>query len=400
MRQVRHAMNTEHELVFALSYPVQVSVAGMTTAFMVLLALHQCFTAAYHFPLDPLNFVLQLVSSIVYVVYHGATLGVQLRELDEFSHRWPHMFPYMAYRLPRYGHWTTVQMVFFILAEALASLLAHAAHIQFLMLLFPSKLERRLIFWLLGPFVLIETGLFFVDLVPPDHVKVLDLSDAMMNICDSSLALLYMSGLLVWGGLVNWRRAWRADGSTAAFGVAALLVALCKTVVSFVHIGYDRVYWLRLMTATFKNWQNWLGFWWWVSAGMGIGEYEDRLRATEKRRRTKQRRASLADGAADGGGEDVEMRSMHSATQPPEHASHSHSAPWTVRLLERLVSRAPRLIRRRFEYLRRSHNRAVSDQAMKQAALYARVVVPRSLSFLTRSNVMHRMLLKDRTVYE
>ena len=32
-------MNTEHELVFALSYPVQVSVAGMTTAFMVLLAL-------------------------------------------------------------------------------------------------------------------------------------------------------------------------------------------------------------------------------------------------------------------------------------------------------------------------------------------------------------------------
>lgn len=400
MRQVRHAMNTEHELVFALSYPVQVSVAGMTTAFMVLLALHQCFTAAYHYPLDPLNFVLQLVSSIVYVVYHGATLGVQLRELDEFSHRWPHMFPYMAYRLPRYGHWTTVQMVFFILAEALASLLAHAAHIQFLMLLFPSKLERRLIFWLLGPFVLIETGLFFVDLVPPDHVKVLDLSDAMMNICDSSLALLYMSGLLVWGGLVNWRRAWRADGSTAAFGVAALLVALCKTVVSFVHIGYDRVYWLRLMTATFKNWQNWLGFWWWVSAGMGIGEYEDRLRATEKRRRTKQRRASLADGAADGGGEDVEMRSMHSATQPPEHASHSHSAPWTVRLLERLVSRAPRLIRRRFEYLRRSHNRAVSDQAMKQAALYARVVVPRSLSFLTRSNVMHRMLLKDRTVYE
>ena len=390
-------MNTEHELVFALSYPVQVSVAGMTTAFMVLLALHQCFTAAYHFPLDPLNFVLQLVSSIVYVVYHGATLGVQLRELDEFSHRWPYMFPYMAYRLPRYGHWTTVQMVFFILAEALASLLAHAAHIQFLMLLFPSKLERRLIFWLLGPFVLIETGLFFVDLVPPDHVKVLDLSDAMMNICDSSLALLYMSGLLVWGGLVNWRRAWRADGSTAAFGVAALLVALCKTVVSFVHIGYDRVYWLRLMTATFKNWQNWLGFWWWVSAGMGIGEYEDRLRATEKRRRTKQRRASLAAG---GGGEDVEMRSMHSATQPPEHASHSNSAPWTVRLLESLVSRAPRLIRRRFEYLRRSHNRAVSDQAMKQAALYARVVVPRSLSFLTRSNVMHRMLLKDRTVYE
>ena len=96
-------MNTEHELVFALSYPVQVSVAGMTTAFMVLLALHQCFTAAYHFPLDPLNFVLQLVSSIVYVVYHGATLGVQLRELDEFSHRWPYMFPYMAYRLPRYG---------------------------------------------------------------------------------------------------------------------------------------------------------------------------------------------------------------------------------------------------------------------------------------------------------
>lgn len=389
-------MNTENELVFSLSYPMQVSMAGMTMAFMVLLALHQCFTAGYHYPLDPLNFVLQLVSSIVYVVYHAATLGVQLRELDQFSRKWPYMFPYMAYRLPRYGHWTTVQMVFFILAEALASLLAHAAHIQFLMLLFPSRLERRLIFWFLGPFVLIETGLFFVDLVPPDNVKVLDLSDAMMNICDSSLALLYMSGLLIWGGLVNWRRAWRADGSTAAFGVAALLVALCKTVVSFVHIGYDRVYWLRLMTATFTNWQNWLGFWWWVSAGMGIGEYEDRLRAREKRRRTAKPRPAAHASA----GDDVEMRSMPSSAQQHEHASHTNSAPWTVRVVERLVSRAPSLIRRRFEYLRRSHNRAVSDQAMKQAALYARVVVPRSLSFLTRSNIMHRMLLKDRTVYE
>lgn len=392
-------MNTENELVFALSYPVQVSMAGITTAFMVLLVLHQCFTAGYHYPLNRLNFVLQLVSSIMYVVYHAATLGVQLAELDQFSHHWPYMFPYMAYRLPRYGHWTTVQMVFFILSEALASLLAHAAHIQFLMLLFPSKLERRLIFWLLGPFVLIETGLFFVDLVPPDNVKVLDLSDAIMNICDSSLALLYMSGLLIWGGLVNWRRAWRADGSTAAFGVAAILVALCKSVVSFVHIGYDRVYWLRLMTAAFTNWQNWLGFWWWVSAGMGIGEYEDRLRATEKRRRTR-RPPTHAPQAHPDGRDDVEMRSMPSSAQQHEHASHSNSAPWTVRALERLVSRAPGLVRRRYEYLRRSHNRAVSDLAMKQAALYARVVVPRSLSFLTRSNIMHRMMLKDRTVYE
>ena len=73
MRRVRHAMNTEHELVFALSYPVQVSVAGMTTAFMVLLALHQCFTAAYHFPLDPLNFVLQL--GILHYRDIGAKLG-------------------------------------------------------------------------------------------------------------------------------------------------------------------------------------------------------------------------------------------------------------------------------------------------------------------------------------
>ena len=146
-----------------------------------------------------------------------------------------------------------------------------ANYIQFLMLIFPSKLERSLIFWMLGPMALVQAGMFFADFAKFNDFKTIDLADALVNICDASLALLYTSGLLIWGGFVNWRRAWRTDGSTAAFGIAVLVVAVCKTVVSFVHIAYDRAYWIRLLSATFTNWQCWLGFWWWVSAGMGIG---------------------------------------------------------------------------------------------------------------------------------
>ena len=137
------------------------------------------------------------------------------------------------------------------------------------MLIFPSKLERSLIFWMLGPMALVQAGMFFADFARFNDFKTIDLADALVNICDASLALLYTSGLLIWGGFVNWRRAWRTDGSTAAFGISVLVVAVCKTVVSFVHIAYDRAYWIRLLSATFTNWQCWLGFWWWVSAGMG-----------------------------------------------------------------------------------------------------------------------------------
>ena len=118
-------MDVKSELAFALSYPVQVSVVGFVLAFMLALVFHQCFTAGYHYPLNRLNFVLQILSSILLVIYQAVTLGVNLSELNQFSKNWPFMFPYIAYRLPRRDTWTLTQVVFFIILESLMALLAH-----------------------------------------------------------------------------------------------------------------------------------------------------------------------------------------------------------------------------------------------------------------------------------
>ena len=228
-----------------------------------------------------------------------------------------------------------------------------------------------------GPGGVVQAGMFFADFAKFNDFKTIDLADALVNICDASLALLYTSGLLIWGGFVNWRRAWRTDGSTAAFGIAVLVVAVCKTVVSFVHIAYDRAYWIRLLSATFTNWQCWLGFWWWVSAGMGIGEYEDRIRARRKKHtlQTKKSRAkkrrSVSHTEAPRLSSDTAMRhpsevgtreipscSAAVSDQSPS-VSNTDSAPFTVRLLRNLLSSAPLAIRRRYEHLRNTHNRAI-----------------------------------------
>lgn len=296
--------------------------------------------------------------------------------------------------------------------------LMQANYIQFLMLIFPSKLERSLIFWMLGPMALVQAGMFFADFARFNDFKTIDLADALVNICDASLALLYTSGLLIWGGFVNWRRAWRTDGSTAAFGISVLVVAVCKTVVSFVHIAYDRAYWIRLLSATFTNWQCWLGFWWWVSAGMGIGEYEDRMRARRKKHalptkksRAKKRR-SVSHTEAPRLSSDTAMRHpsevgtgeipscLAAVSDQSPSVSNTDSAPFTVRLLRNLLSSAPLTIRRRYEHLRNTHNRAIRDAALSQASVYARVMLPANVSFVAGSDLMRRLLLKDRTVYD
>lgn len=263
----------------------------------------------------------------------------------------------------------------------------------------------------------------FGSLASNDDIKALDLSDAIMNICDSSLALLYMSGLLIWGGLVNWRRAWRGDGSTAVFGAFAIAVSLCKTVISFVHIGYDRVYWMRDVSTVFTIWQSWLGFWWWVSAGMGIGEYADRLRAKERRARREQQqhrsskatstsavqrmlhRGSEADvaetpglaGLARSQSEALDLSHSSSSDHSPHtYLSTTESAPWTIRLVRRLGSLAPGAVQRRFEYLRSVHSSAINRAAVNQAASYARVMQ----SWMPSSDLLRRLRLQDKTLYE
>lgn len=164
---------------------------------------------------------------------------------------------------------------------------------------------------MLGPLALAASGMEFTTLSSDDDVKTSDLGDSIRNICNSTLFLLYTSGLLIWGVLVNRRRAWRTDGGTAIFGGGSVGLAAINTMVSFVEIAFDRLWWLPDICWTLTVWQSWLGFWWWVGSGMGIGEVEDRAERQErkrkrelrlKRKREKEERMRLKAAQGSGGG--------------------------------------------------------------------------------------------------
>lgn len=170
-------------------------------------------------------------------------------------------------------------------------LLTHAlstqiTHIQFLTLLFPSSLERRLIFALLGPLAIVAA---VMQLLPmQDSLQISSVADAVQNVCNATLSLLFTASLFIWGFFVNRKQAWRTDGGTAAFGAGAMTLALASTTIMFVYIPHkDQYAWMPGLMWAVVLWQSFLGWWWWVGAGMGVGEVEDLMRREEKRRRKR-----------------------------------------------------------------------------------------------------------------
>lgn len=275
---------------FAFSMPAQIIVSGINIALISVLAVHLLFTVHYHLPLSRANWILQICSAGILLVSLSVHLNAILSSLEYESHQWPFMFPYLAEGLPPGdGSWSKVAEAFFLLMRAITTVIIHLTHIQFLTLLFPSALEARLILWMLGPLALVAAGMEFTWLSPDEDVKTSDLGDAICNICNSTLTLLYTCALMIWGGFVNRRRAWRGDGGTAAFGGGSMGLALVNTAMSFVQIRYDRLWWLPDICWTLTIWQSWLGFWWWVGAGMGIGEVEDRAERETRRRKRRER---------------------------------------------------------------------------------------------------------------
>jgi hypothetical protein len=115
-----------------------------------------------------------------------------------------------------------------------------------------------------------------------------DVVDAVRNVCNASLALLFTVALFLWGFAVNRNQAWRTDGGTAVFGGGALFLAIASCGLTFLYIPSAEQYdWMPVLTGAVMLWQSFLGWWWWVGAGMGMGEVEDFLRREEKRRRTR-----------------------------------------------------------------------------------------------------------------
>lgn len=271
---------------FVFSMPAQVVVDGINLSLVSVLGIQLLFTAQYHFPFSRKNYCLQLASVIMLMISVAVHLNSILDKLNKQSHQWPYMFAYIGIQMPpQDGSWSVARQALYLLMRAISIALVHLTHIQFLTLLYPSALEARLIFWMLGPLALVASGMEFTALAPDDDYKTSDLGDSIRNICNSALFMLYTSALIIWGTFINRRRAWRTDGGTAAFGGGSVGLAVVTMTISFIEIAYDRLWWLPDLCWTLTIWQSWLGFWWWVGAGMGIGEVEDRAERQERRLR-------------------------------------------------------------------------------------------------------------------
>ncbi|KAF9012569.1 hypothetical protein BDQ17DRAFT_1344184 [Cyathus striatus] len=173
--------------------------------------------------------------------------------------------------------------------NASTSGLIQITHIQFLTLLYPSRLEARLIFFLLGPMAIVAAIMQLIGIHDSNHVN--EIASAVKNVCNATLSLLFTVALFIWGLLVNRRQAWRTDGGTAVFGASALTLALVSTGLNVLYVDKEEEYvWLPGLMWAVILWQSFLGWWWWVGAGSGssIGmtdeeEMEEKLRKEAKR---------------------------------------------------------------------------------------------------------------------
>ncbi|OAX40210.1 hypothetical protein K503DRAFT_798989 [Rhizopogon vinicolor AM-OR11-026] len=290
---------------FVQSLPVQILLIGIVLTLVVVLLLHLLFTAQYHWPLARVNYILQLTGVITLLTSVVATIYVIFSSTVNESQHWPYMLSYLAVSMPNhyvnttnstdptvaYAHrWSLAETATWTAMNATTSVVVQITHIHFLTLLFPSNLEARLIFCLLGPLAIISA---VMQLLPTFYgASVQPLAQDTRNVCNAALSLLFTSALIIWGFLVNREAAWRTDGGTAAFGAGAIVLALISTTLNFIYIpSQDQYSWMPKLMWSVVMWQSFLGWWWWVGAGMGVGEVEEKLRKEEKRERKRKMKA-------------------------------------------------------------------------------------------------------------
>ncbi|KAI9637648.1 uncharacterized protein MKK02DRAFT_23631 [Dioszegia hungarica] len=279
----------QYQPSFAYTLPIQLFVNGITITLLCVLFIHLMFTAQYHYPLAPLNYILQFSSVLVCLISVIIKVVVVLSSASDNGDTWPYSLIYVAVPIPP-SWWNTAQDSFWFLLQALCVGLSNITHIHFLTLLYPSRTEARLIIFLLGPLAIASSGLVFVAL--SNNQTALDIGDAIRNTLNSTLLLIFTIALLMWGLVVNRRRAWRNDGGTAIFGIGSLSLAIISTTFNFVAIAEDGIDWLQHLLFAAVLWQIWLGWWWWVGSGMGIGEVEDIMQKAERKKRKAAKRAA------------------------------------------------------------------------------------------------------------
>ncbi|OCH85410.1 hypothetical protein OBBRIDRAFT_711337, partial [Obba rivulosa] len=249
---------------FGHSLPVQVLLTAVVVALTAALLIHLLFTAQYHWPLSPLNFVLQLCAASTLLVSGVATIRVIMSTLAGESRQWPYMLNYVAVDIPplspdtQNDAWTTAGLAAWLLMDAAVGMLIQMTHIQFLTLLYPSALERRLIYALLGPLAVASAAMHAVRIHTDTRMS--RAAFVVQNVCNATLSLLFTASLLLWGLLLHRARAWRTDGGTASFGLGASALALASTTITFLYIPADAQYeWLHGLIWALVLWQSFLG---------------------------------------------------------------------------------------------------------------------------------------------
>ncbi|KAJ7030005.1 hypothetical protein C8F04DRAFT_1115000 [Mycena alexandri] len=279
---------------FARSLPVQILLTGVVLTLVVVLFIHLVFTAQYHWPLAPVNYVLQISGVSTLLISLVATLHVVLSATQNESQHWPYMLSYIAVDVPPLDNsttgWSIAEKATWSVMTASTSGLIQITHIQFLTLLYPSRMEGRLIFALLGPLAILAA---IMQLIP--------------------ITRLYPP-LIIWGFLVKREDAWRTDGGTAAFGCGAVALALVSTALNFLYVPREEEYmWLPGLMWAVVLWQSFLGWWWWVGAGAESSFDKEEIarlarheakraarkkEARERRRETKARAKVVWNGVA------------------------------------------------------------------------------------------------------
>ncbi|KAF8511523.1 hypothetical protein JB92DRAFT_2934067 [Gautieria morchelliformis] len=324
----------QYQPQFAHSLPAQLLMTGVVLTLTTTLLIQLCFTWQYHWPLARINWILQFTGVCTLLINILAIMFVVLSALMETSKQWPYMFEYIAIDVPRSDSWSIPEIAAWYVMEACTSALASITHIQFLTFLYPSRLEARLVFLLLGPLAIVASIMTLLPIstypdsnFPPssnstvngtvapvngsglstnasmanssmpsnssntnNHQQQLsDIIDAARNICNLTLSLLFTLSLLIWGFLVNRKSAWRTDGGTAAFGAGALFLALVSTGLNFLTVFVTpRFEWLPPLLWAVVLWQSFLGWWWWVGSASGIAARDFNM---ERQGRKEQKRA-------------------------------------------------------------------------------------------------------------
>lgn len=137
-----HDPYLQYRPAFARSLPVQILLTGVVLTLVAVLFIHLIFTAQYHWPLAPVNYVLQISGVTTLLISLIATLHVVLSATMQESTQWPYMLSYIAVNVPPLDlgepvGWSVAERATWLIMNATTSVLIQVWFAIFLFL--PSQ---------------------------------------------------------------------------------------------------------------------------------------------------------------------------------------------------------------------------------------------------------------------